>query len=64
MDFDHLTDDQLEHDMLVLHKELFYIEEDYRGSLIYKAKIERLYAIEDALDMRKRNQRKNERRQA
>ena len=58
MDFDHLTDAQLEHDMLVLHKELFYIEEDYRDSFHYEMKIERLYAIEDALRLRKKEQRK------
>jgi len=58
MDFDNLTDEQLEHDMLVLHRELFYIEEDNRGSLYYKAKIDRLYKIEDALDRRKKNQRR------
>ena len=56
--FDHLTTEQLEHDMLVLHKELFYIQEDYRGSLHYKAKIDRLSAIEDALRLRKKEQRK------
>lgn len=58
MDFDNLTDDQLTADALRLHRELFYIEEDYRGSLHYKAKLDQLYAIEDALRLRKKEQRK------